>query len=117
MRRRIPQLVDDLVRHGMDLARINCAHDDAVAWRAMAARAQGRRAPRRSVRFMMDLAGPKLRTGPVPPEEAVVRLHPRRNRRGVVETPALALLVDAEHLDELDGDPGGEGSGRWRSYR
>ncbi|MGE3359106.1 MAG: pyruvate kinase [Acidimicrobiia bacterium] len=107
-----PQLVDDLVRHGMDLARINCAHDDAVAWRAMAAHVR-KAAERhgRSVRIMMDLAGPKLRTGPVPPEEAVVRLHPRRNQRGVVETPALALLVDAEHLDELDGDPGGEGFG------
>ena len=31
-----PRVVDGLVDAGMDIARINCAHDDAEAWRRMA---------------------------------------------------------------------------------
>jgi hypothetical protein len=31
------RLIEDLLRAGMDLMRINCAHDDATAWRKMAA--------------------------------------------------------------------------------
>ncbi len=31
------RLIEDLLRSGMDLMRINCAHDDAAAWRKMAA--------------------------------------------------------------------------------
>ena len=33
---REPELVDQLVAAGIDVARINCAHDDAEAWTAMA---------------------------------------------------------------------------------
>ena len=61
-----PSLAARLIRSGMDCARINCAHDDAKVWEAMirnlraAAVAAGR-----ECRILMDLAGPKLRTGPV----------------------------------------------------
>ncbi|MCC6438967.1 MAG: hypothetical protein IT196_28350 [Acidimicrobiales bacterium] len=102
-----PDLVDELVSGGMQLARINCAHDDVIAWRAMAAHVR-KAAERqgRPVRIMMDLAGPKLRTGPIPAGSAAQRLHPRRNARGVVEAPALALLVDAEQLDDAGAGTG-----------
>ncbi|MCG6858705.1 MAG: pyruvate kinase [Salaquimonas sp.] len=55
--------VTDLVRRGMDVARINCAHDDHIAWRAMAAhvRAAGEALGRRPT-ILMDIAGPKIRT-------------------------------------------------------
>jgi pyruvate kinase len=59
-------LVHELVRRGMDCARINCAHDSPAAWAAMVA--QVRRAEReagRACRVLMDLAGPKVRTGDV----------------------------------------------------
>lgn len=55
-------LVLDLARRGMDVARINCAHDDRIAWRAMAERVHsagevvGRHLP-----VFMDIAGPKIR--------------------------------------------------------
>ena len=60
------QLVQDLVRAGMDCARINCARDDADMWAAMAnnVRAAGR-AHGRSCRIFADLGGPKLRTGQI----------------------------------------------------
>lgn len=59
-----PGLAVQLIAAGMDCARINCAHDDAGVWEAMvrnlraAALAAGR-----ECRILMDLAGPKLRTG------------------------------------------------------
>jgi pyruvate kinase len=61
-----PELIADLVANGMNVARINCAHDDAETWRAMAGqvRAAARKAGRSCV-IAMDLGGPKLRTGPV----------------------------------------------------
>jgi len=59
-----PALVADLVKRGMDWARINCAHDDAEAWTQMidhirqAEQVEGRRCG-----ILMDLGGPKARTG------------------------------------------------------
>jgi pyruvate kinase len=67
------ELVRDLVQRGMDVARINCAHDGEDAWRAMAEHV--RRAvdeARRPCRVCMDICGPRARTGPV-----VAPDHPR----------------------------------------
>lgn len=63
-----PDFTLALARRGMDIARINCAHDDADAWRAMAAhaRAAGETLGRR-ITVLMDIAGPKIRTGAVLP--------------------------------------------------
>ena len=35
-------LIDDMVARGMDVARVNCAHDDADAWSQMAAALRAR---------------------------------------------------------------------------
>jgi len=81
-------LIDQLVRAGMDIARINCAHDDARAWTAMAQHVRSAaRAAGRPVRILMDLAGPKLRTGPIAPEPAALKLKPVRDPLGVVTQP------------------------------
>ena len=90
-----PEVAAELVKAGMDIARINCAHDTPAAWRAMAehvhtaATAQGR-----TCRIAMDLAGPKVRTGPLPLGPPVLRVAPRRDRRGVVLAPAPLWLHD-----------------------
>lgn len=83
------ELVNALVDGGMDVARINCAHDDAATWAAMAGRV--RRAARRAgrdLRVLMDLGGPKLRTGDAPPVPPVLKLRPRRDAFGHVLGPA-----------------------------
>ncbi|WP_245838267.1 pyruvate kinase [Niveispirillum lacus] len=70
-----PDMILDLARRGMDIVRINCAHDDAAAWRAMAAHA--RRAASlvgRPLSILMDIAGPKIRTGEVRTKEKKARL-------------------------------------------
>jgi pyruvate kinase len=58
-----PELVEALVREGMDLMRINCAHDDQDAWRRMAQNLErARRVTGRACALYADLAGPKLRS-------------------------------------------------------
>ena len=87
-------LVHDLLQQGMDCMRINCAHDDAAAWLRMIEHL--RRAEQslgRSCRVVMDLAGPKLRTGPLEPGPAVVRIRPRRDVYGRVTAPARVWLT------------------------
>ena len=82
-------LVNDLVAAGMDIARINCAHDGAAEWAAMARSV--RRAARkleRPVRVLMDLGGPKLRTGPIAGSPEVAKLKPVKDVLGRVTTPA-----------------------------
>lgn len=116
-------LIPSLVQSGMDVARINCAHDDADAWIAMATRVREAAAKAgRTVRVLMDLAGPKLRTGPIAPGPQVLKLKPQRDAFGAVTAPAelwlrprggiagsaadgRALCVDAQWLAQLrDGD-------------
>lgn len=85
--------VKELVSRGMDCARINCAHDTPEAWRQMAKSV--RRAAKdtgRNCRVMMDLAGPKLRTGPVATAQGIVRLKPYRDQRGNIMLPASVIL-------------------------
>jgi pyruvate kinase len=87
-------LVRDLIRAGMDAARVNCAHDDPRTWVSIVtnvrreASAAGRTCP-----VLMDLPGPKLRTGPIADGPMVVRLRPPRDARGVPVAPARAVLV------------------------
>jgi pyruvate kinase len=67
----------DLVERGMDVARINCAHDDVDAWRKMAAHARAAAASTgHDVRVLMDIGGPKIRT-------AAVAVHDKHQRMGV----------------------------------
>lgn len=89
-------LARDLVRAGMNCARINCAHDGPEEWMAMirhvreAAAEQGRK-----VRIMMDLGGPKLRTGPVEVGPQVVRIRPDRDDLGRSIKPAPVRIGTA----------------------
>ncbi len=87
------ELVKELVRRGMDCARINCAHDAHEVWLQMVEHV--RRASQelgRNCRVMMDLAGPKLRTGALASEQTVLHLKPLRNNRGVIVAPATLIL-------------------------
>ena len=87
------ELVTQLLRKGMDCARINCAHDDEPTWLAMidnirrAAAVVGRHCP-----ILMDLPGPKLRTGPIEEGPKVLRLRPTRDAWGRVLMAARAVL-------------------------
>lgn len=86
-------LVGALVHAGMDVARINCAHDDAPAWMAMASHVRRAAAAcGRGVKVLMDLAGPKIRTGAIAAGPAVLKIKPRRDDYGQLTHPALVGL-------------------------
>ncbi|MFT3953263.1 MAG: pyruvate kinase [Piscinibacter sp.] len=86
-------LVGALVHAGMDVARINCAHDDAPAWTAMASHVRrAAAASGRTVKVLMDLAGPKIRTGPIAAGPSVLKIKPVRDDFGRVSAPALVGL-------------------------
>jgi pyruvate kinase len=89
-----PELVQDLVRGGMDCMRINCAHDGPAAWASMIAHLRAANAAAdRNCLVAMDLGGPKLRTGPLRPGPAVLRSRPLRDAFGRVVAPARIALV------------------------
>jgi pyruvate kinase len=99
------ELVRDLVRYGMDCMRINCAHDGPTAWAQMICNL--RRAEEeagKSCKVAMDLAGPKLRTGPVEAGPKVLKYRPKRNELGRVIEPARVWLTP-EHQPECAPRP------------
>jgi pyruvate kinase len=84
--------------------RINCAYDGPPAWRAMAAHLdEARRALGRPCRISMDLAGPKLRIGPLAPGPEVIKIRPRRDALGNVVATARVALVPEPRLDAASG--------------
>ncbi|CAI5534193.1 unnamed protein product, partial [Closterium sp. Naga37s-1] len=89
-------LVAELLRAGMNVARVNCAHDDPVVWGRIMANVRKLSAQLgRPCRVLMDLAGPKLRTGPMPAGPRVLRLKPNKDARGKAVSPLRALLFPA----------------------
>ncbi len=94
---RDPGLIRGLVDNGMDCMRINCANDDALAWRQMieslrrACHETGRKC-----RILMDLAGPKLRTGALELGPCVGSWRPHLTTTGEFEAPARIWLTPAD---------------------
>ena len=89
-----PQLLEDLLKAGMDIMRINCAHDEPAAWLAMIANLrQAQRATGRTCRIYADLSGPKLRTGAIEPIGRMLEFKPRRDAFGRVLEPARVWLT------------------------
>ena len=76
-------VVRDLVERGMDVARINAAHDGPDTWRAMARWVRSASSDAgRNCRILVDLPGPKLRIGPLPSTPGRLRLRPPRDASG-----------------------------------
>lgn len=90
-------LIKDMLNKGMDCARINCAHDNPTVWLRIieqirkASRETGRRC-----RILMDLGGPKLRTGKIASGIAVLKWKPKRDVQGNVVKPARIWLHHEE---------------------
>ena len=90
-------LIQALLGQGMDLVRINCAHDDPAAWDRMIRHIRmAEKAHGRTCRILMDLGGPKLRTGPIEEGPAVIKVHPERDALGAVIYPARIWLTSTD---------------------
>ena len=89
-------MVRRLIEKGMDCARINCAHDEASVWGRMCLNVRkAEQETGKRCRILMDLGGPKLRTGPLAPGPQVLKIRPARNALGALVKPAPVWLSDA----------------------
>lgn len=88
------ELVYNMVKIGMNCARINCAHDNSQVWLHIiknvkkAAQEQSKK-----VKIAMDLAGPKIRTGAIISGPQVRKFSPERDDIGNIIQPAKITLV------------------------
>lgn len=81
-------LVGRLLLGGMDIARLDFSQDSADECAALAARLRRVAASTgRAVKVMMELAGPRLRTGPISAGPVVLKLKPVRDALGSVVAP------------------------------
>jgi pyruvate kinase len=89
-----PKYARRLLRAGMNSARINCAHDDANAWGKMIEHLNAAKLGlNKGCKVMMDLGGPKLRTGPMIAGPKVIHIKPTRNDLGEVVNPARVWIA------------------------
>jgi pyruvate kinase len=92
-----PVFVRHLLQQGMDCMRINCAHDGPLTWLQMIQHLRNaEELLGKSCRIIMDLSGPKLRTGPLEPGPAVIRIRPRKDEFGRVADPARVWLTSQD---------------------
>lgn len=96
-----PAIIHDLLDKGMNIMRVNCAHDGPAEWARMVQNLHAaQNALGKSCRIVFDLAGPKLRTGPIEPGPGVARWKPSRNDLGQVVVPAfVAFGHDPYHVE------------------
>lgn len=94
-----PEFMLELAKRGVEAIRINCAHDDADRWMQMIrhARAAGEQTGQH-MKILMDLGGPKIRTG-----EVLSKRRKNRVQRGdliaVVPSGGLELIeLKAKHF-------------------
>ena len=85
-----PEFSKNLIEIGMNAARINCSHDNEIIWKAII---DSIKASPKECKIMMDLGGPKLRTGKMKPGPKVIRIKPKRNALGQVVNPARVWLA------------------------
>jgi pyruvate kinase len=83
-----------MIAAGMNVARINCAHDSEEIWAGMIENVRGAaRESGSTCKIVMDLAGPKIRTGDLRPGPRVFRIKPRRDPMGRTIAPRRIRLI------------------------
>jgi len=94
-----PKFIRRLIKAGMNSARINCAHDDPQVWKKMTDHIQTAKITQnKSCKVMMDLGGPKLRTGPMIEGPKVIHIRPDRNDLGEVVSPSRIWIAPPDVL-------------------
>ncbi|CAN6916780.1 unnamed protein product [Brassica oleracea] len=89
--------ITDILKAGASVIRINCAHGDPTLWGEIIKRV--RRTSQMlemPCRILMDLAGPKLRTGTLKPGPCVMKVSPKKDAYGNVASPAIVWLSVTE---------------------
>ena len=87
-------LVSEMLDAGMNVARINCARDTEEVWDAIIRNVrQASQISHKPCKIVMDLAGPKIRTGELRPGPRVTRIRPRRDPMGRIISPRRIRLI------------------------
>lgn len=86
--------INHLMKLGMNSARINCAHDDPATWQKMIDNIHlSNDKLAKSCKIMMDLGGPKLRTGSMQPGPEIIHIRPDKDASGNVINPAKIWIA------------------------
>ncbi|MCX2739567.1 pyruvate kinase [Pontibacter anaerobius] len=99
------ELLPRLLKAGMDCARINCAHDTEREWLKMVENIH--RAEKETgipCKILMDLMGPKLRTGPLKEGPKLLVIHPVQDNLGQITEAAKVWLAPQEVQPPKDAD-------------
>lgn len=91
------ELLPRLLKAGMNCARINCAHDSEEVWLRMVNNI--RKAEKETglpCKILMDLMGPKLRTGPLKDGPRLLVIHPVQDSLGQITEAAKVWLAPPE---------------------
>jgi pyruvate kinase len=87
-------LVSEMFTAGMNVARINCARDSEKIWADMVDNVRKAAEETGSdCKIVMDLAGPKIRTGDLRPGPRVFHIKPRRDPMGRAIAPRRIRLI------------------------
>lgn len=87
-------LVNHLMNIGMNSARINCAHDTPETWSKMISNIRKSSDKlSKNCKVMMDLGGPKLRTGSMLPGPKIIHIKPDKDIMGRVVNPAKIWIA------------------------
>ncbi|MBE0436428.1 MAG: pyruvate kinase [Methylomicrobium sp.] len=96
------KLIKELLSKGMTCARINCAHDEPICWHSMIRNIRRAEVETgRDCRILMDLAGHKIRTGPIELGPAIHHIKVKRDAYGNVVEPGRIVLLDAACSEPL----------------
>ena len=88
------ELVLRMLKAGMNCARINCAHDNEKVWLKMVQLIRkAEKETGKSCKILIDLMGPKLRTGPLKEGPKMRAIHPVQNDLGQVTEAAKVWLA------------------------
>lgn len=86
-------LVKEMIAGGMNVARVNCSHGEKENWHQMIQNIRKAAEEMQSpCKILMDLAGPKLRTGPISNHFPILKLSVKKNEEGKSIQNTLVLF-------------------------
>jgi pyruvate kinase len=96
-------LVKKMFLAGMNVARVNCSHGSPDLWLQMIGNIrQAETELNQECAIMMDLGGPKMRTGRLSPRRELLKLSPHRNELGQIVDPAQVIISLSDNYNKED---------------
>lgn len=95
------RIIETLITSGMDVARINCAHDTPREWLKMiTAIRNAEQKLYRKIKIAMDIGGPKVRTAHVGHQSQIFKCVPKRDELGNTISPFVLTCSCKDELNQ-----------------